>query len=191
VQRFFERRDGVGRGARFQPGGVQFDIELGAGGFLFLDLGGESRRIGLRDGGIEGIRGGRVILDSGCCAQPGPGNSDWGPPYEVIGHDSMRHILCGKFGHVAGNAIHRGGVLRRLRRMALRADAVVMQSGLFAVRDVMRVMTGGAGHGFAFEETLRLAQAIGGMRNLEIVFVPAAFRIIEKIMKLPSGSAGL
>ncbi len=187
------------------PGLAEFDIELGASGFLAGNLRGQSRQAfgeiaslrHLRDSQVERVvaglgKGLRIgcrhlaailvgieLVPLGDLRQGIRGRAALD---QMIGHHGMDHVLRAAARHVAAHAIRRCGVVGGGDgSVTLRADAVVVQGGLLAARHVVRIVAGGAGEfAGAAQEALRLAQAVSRVGDFKILLIFAAGRVIEE-----------
>src|SRR5579862_6982582 len=91
----------------------------------------------------------------------------------MIGHDHMHHVVGAALRHVAGDAIGPGCVRAGPRErcgVALFANRIVVRGRHWPMRDVMRIVAGGAAQlARALNKALRLAQAVGAARDLKAV----------------------
>src|SRR5580704_1838230 len=90
---------------------------------------------------------------------------------QMVSHYSMHYVFGAALGHVAGDAVRAGGMGADLDdAVTLAAHGVVMTGRGGAVRNVVRIVAGGAGQrAFALEEALRFAKAIGRADDLEFI----------------------
>ncbi len=99
----------------------------------------------------------------------------------VVRHHCVHDVLRSPLGHMAldTRAAPRGHFRLMRACVTIPAHGRVMLSGLLSARNRVRIVAGGARH-LAALKARRFSQPVGGMRDLELIVMTAARRVIEE-----------